>query len=71
MIFLMYALTWSSSETIMFKPYFLTLREVLAQLWRLEPITLCAYAEKSSAGYTPRWNRIVLMEYSKNSVTYA
>lgn len=26
----MYALTWSSSETIMFKPYFFTLRDVLA-----------------------------------------
>lgn len=24
---------------------------------------------KSSEGYTPRWNKIVLIEYSKNSVT--
>jgi hypothetical protein len=29
----------------------------------------CAYAEKSSGGYTPRWKSIVLMPYSKNSVT--
>lgn len=27
------------------------------------------YAEKSSGGYTPRWNKIVLIPYSKNSVT--
>lgn len=28
MIFLTYALTWSSRETIMFRPYFFTLRSV-------------------------------------------
>lgn len=65
MIFFTYAFTWSSSDTIIFKPYFLT-------LWKLSVAFRSrthgqTHGAKSSGGYTPLWKRMVLAANSKNS----